>query len=157
VKPLPILDFNVSSVNINPYYNNKTLADNFAVITLSSVVPLGKYPHISIACLPEDDIMDSNINCLVAGWGRESKVSDDNFVLKDVDQPLLNGTYCQNVLRTSVLGSSFELDTYSWICAGGEANKSNCDGDGGNPLVCNITGQWYVVGLASWGPMDQCE
>lgn len=46
---------------------------------------------------------------------------------------------------------------FSRICAGGEANKSNCDGDGGNPLVCNISGQWYVAGLASWGPVDQCR
>lgn len=64
----------------------------------------------------------------------------------------------QNCLqKTSKKSDKLKNFKFSRICAGGEVNKSNCDGDGGNPLVCNITGQWYVVGLASWAPTDQSE
>ena len=33
------------------------------------------------------------------------------------------------------------------VCAGGEAGKDSCDGDGGAPLVCQSNqGNWHVVG-----------
>ena len=38
------------------------------------------------------------------------------------------------------------------VCAGGEAGKDSCDGDGGAPLVCKSQeGNWHVVGLVAWG------
>ena len=38
------------------------------------------------------------------------------------------------------------------VCAGGEAGKDACDGDGGSPLVCQSEeGNWHVVGLVAWG------
>lgn len=58
---------------------------------------------------------------------------------------------CQSSLAATRLGSSFVFDSSSFICAGGEAGKDACTGDGGSPLVCNMSGRFYVVGLSAWG------
>ena len=40
----------------------------------------------------------------------------------------------------------------SEICAGAEAGKDSCEGDGGAPLVCKSkNNRWYVTGLVTWG------
>lgn len=60
---------------------------------------------------------------------------------------------CQKVLRDAKLGPRFTLHK-SFICAGGEANKDACKGDGGGPLICPVRGQpdkYEQVGIVSWG------
>lgn len=38
------------------------------------------------------------------------------------------------------------------MCAGGEAGKDSCKGDGGGPLTCyRQDGTYALVGLVSWG------
>jgi len=42
----------------------------------------------------------------------------------------------------------------SFICAGGEAGKDTCKGDGGSPLVCPIPGhpgRYFQAGIVAWG------
>ena len=48
-------------------------------------------------------------------------------------------------------GQNFQLGPDEF-CAGGEAGKDACEGDGGSPLVCQSeSGRWTVVGLVSYG------
>lgn len=57
----------------------------------------------------------------------------------------MDRTDCQNRLRTTRLGTYFQLHS-SFVCAGGEANRDTCRGDGGGPLVCpTATGQYFQV------------
>ena len=59
--------------------------------------------------------------------------------------PIINQDDCQTHLRSTKLGQYFQLHG-SFICAGGEANKDTCRGDGGGPLVCQAaTGQFFQV------------
>lgn len=51
-EPIPYMEFNVSRVVVHPRYNSINLQNNIAVMKLSSAVPLGLYPTISITCLP---------------------------------------------------------------------------------------------------------
>lgn len=39
------------------------------------------------------------------------------------------------------------------MCAGGEANKDACYGDGGGPLVCKDphTNRYIQIGITAWG------
>jgi secreted trypsin-like serine protease len=78
------------------------------------------------------------------GWGRGAGVQPD--YLRQVDLPLVNVSTCQDQLRKTVLGPKFILDQQSFICAGGEAGKDACAGDGGSPLMCKVGANWYVVG-----------
>jgi len=49
------------------------------------------------------------------------------------------------------LGEYFELDE-SFICAGGIRGIDTCKGDGGSPLVCQLSqGSWYQAGIVSYG------
>ena len=60
---------------------------------------------------------------------------------------------CTEILRKTRLGENFVLNE-TLICAGGEAGKDSCTGDGGSPLVCSIpgnSGYYYQAGIVSWG------
>ena len=77
--------------------------------------------------------------------------------MKEVDVPMVPHGDCQTMLRnTPRLPRQFKLDK-SFVCAGGEAGKDACRGDGGGPLVCagdtdGITDPVYTqVGIVAWG------
>lgn len=46
-------------------------------------------------------------------------------IQKEVDLPIVRSDICQNNLRATRLGANFTLDSASFLCAGGEANKGN--------------------------------
>jgi hypothetical protein len=50
-EPIPSMEFNVSRVVVHPQYSSINLHNNIAIMKLSSAVPLGLFPTISIACL----------------------------------------------------------------------------------------------------------
>lgn len=54
--------------------------------------------------------------------------------MKTVDVPLIDNDSCQKLMRATRLGKFFVLDS-SFLCAGGEAAKDACVGDGGSPQV----------------------
>lgn len=49
---LPFKEFNVSAIVIHPNFNESSLANNIAILTLSSQVNLGEFPTITTGCLP---------------------------------------------------------------------------------------------------------
>ena len=66
--------------------------------------------------------------------------------------PVVESNECEARLRNTRLGSYFELNRKSFLCAGGEDGKDACTGDGGSPLVCQgYDGRFSVVGLVAWG------
>lgn len=66
------------------------------------------------------------VRCKVAGWGKDEFNGNYQNIIKEVEVPVLSGADCQTKLRNTRLGSSFTLDTNSFICAGGEAGKDAC-------------------------------
>ncbi|XP_052888783.1 CLIP domain-containing serine protease B4-like [Anopheles moucheti] len=40
------------------------------------------------------------------------------------------------------------------MCAGGEGGKDTCIGDSGGPLMRQIAGAWYLIGVVSYGPRE---
>ena len=55
---------------------------------------------------------------------------------------------CSDALQAQ-FGPSYTLPSTA-ICAGAEGRDA-CDGDGGGPLVCEHNGQWFQVGIVSFG------
>lgn len=72
--------------------------------------------------------------------------------LRKVQIPVKDKENCEQVLKTTRLGDAFTLHE-SFLCAGGEAGRDTCNGDGGGPLVCPIanTDRYVQVGVVSWG------
>lgn len=85
-------------------------------------------PTITTACLPST-VINGNIRCWVAGWGRNDFTTTGSYqaIEKEVDVPLVDQNTCQNQLRATRLGANFALDFTSFVCAGGEPGKGECD------------------------------
>lgn len=50
-EPLPVLEYQVSRIFINPSFNNASLRNGIAILRMATNVVLGQYPTISTACL----------------------------------------------------------------------------------------------------------
>jgi hypothetical protein len=74
----------------------------------------------------------SGMRCWVSGYGQSTMTgSTTSNIMMFVNLPLVEQNTCQNMLRATRLGSVFVLDTFSFLCAGGESNRDSCQGDGG--------------------------
>merc|ERR1712012_378360 len=156
----PHEDFVVQRFVVHPNFNTKRLSDDIAVIILEKPINLVQKQGVNAACFPACSNMfehefnnGTGVRCWVAGWGRDA--SKDlggkfSFVQRKVDVPIFNRQRCENRMKQE-LDNRFRLRSGE-VCAGGEAGKDSCDGDGGAPLVCQSNqGNWHVVGLVAWG------
>ncbi|XP_063395113.1 inactive CLIP domain-containing serine protease A8-like [Cydia fagiglandana] len=157
-EPVPYQEYTVAKVSSHPSFNPTTLQYDITVLRLSTPVPLtpmpGSVATINRACLPASNAATyTGQRCWVSGWGKNMFGLQGQYqqILKKVDVPIVDPATCQSQMQAARLGPGFALDTTSFICAGGEANKDSCTGDGGSGLVCQVNGQWVVVGLVAWG------
>ncbi|XP_058450708.1 phenoloxidase-activating factor 2-like isoform X2 [Malaya genurostris] len=149
-EPIPAQEYNVVKIFIHPSYTSSNLKNNIAMLRLSSAVNLGTTPTITTACLPSTSFVGSR--CWISGWGKNDFANGAyQTIQKEVDVPVRSTSDCEAALKTTRLGPSFQLDSVSFLCAGGEAGKDACTGDGGSPLVCALGGRYFVVGLVAWG------
>uniref|UniRef100_A0A1V1G194 Putative serine protease 60 n=1 Tax=Reticulitermes speratus TaxID=60591 RepID=A0A1V1G194_9NEOP len=153
IEPYNYQDFAVSSIYIHPRFNSENLQNDIAVIKLSQPVPLGVYPNINPACLPQQNAAFTGMRCTVAGWGKDAFGPSGQYqnIEREASIPVLGWQDCQAKLQTTRLGSQFQLNPTSFICAGGEEGYDACTGDGGSALVCGVNGQYYVAGIVAWG------
>ncbi|XP_070156785.1 phenoloxidase-activating factor 2-like [Polyergus mexicanus] len=157
----PSVDISISKVILHPQYNRpncnlgctkQNLPYDIAVLRLSSAAPIATSPNINTACLPNGPV-NAATKCWVSGWGKNAFGPNGMYpnILREVDVPVLTHEDCQTALRKTRLGENFVLDSNS-MCAGGEAGKDACTGDGGSPMVCPTqNGAFEVIGLVIWG------
>lgn len=165
-------EYTVVSFRVHPRFDSIRLSNDIAVLTLERPINLltsrdgSPRNGVNALCYPGCSNMfehkfnnGTGVRCWVAGWGRDAAKEEGgqfSFIQKKVDVPLYDKRRCelrlrQELSRKSPSGQRFQL-TPGEICAGGEAGKDSCDGDGGAPLVCQSkTGHWHVVGLVAWG------
>merc|ERR1719495_2173359 len=153
-EPLAHQDRNVREVVLHPEFNKGNLMNTVALLFLESEFALSD--HIDTICLPDyQENFDDRSECFVKGWGKDhfGKDAEYQVVLKEVSLPVVSRDQCLDWLRVTRLGKRFKLDQ-SFLCAGGEAGKDACRGDGGGPLVClkKDDPEHYVqVGIVAWG------
>ncbi|EEB19288.1 trypsin-zeta, putative [Pediculus humanus corporis] len=154
-------DRNVGKIILHPKYDNETLLHDIALLKLQ--YPAKQRPHIDIVCLPKIDLnFPLESKCVITGWGKTNEDSRYSDVLKEIIVPLWNKSACEDSLRRE-FGPEYKLSD-TLVCAGSQGQdacdkfksetltecKSLC-GDGGGPLVCQKEGQWYQVGVISYG------
>ncbi|CAK9796752.1 Phenoloxidase-activating factor 2 (Fragment) [Anthophora plagiata] len=148
----PYIERDVGNVHVHPEFYAGTLYNDIAILRIDHEVDFQKNPHISPACLPDkrDDFTRSR--CWTTGWGKDAFGDFGKYqnILKEVDVPVVNNQVCEQQMRRTRLGPSFNLHP-GFICAGGEEGKDACKGDGGGPMVCERNGHWQLAGVVSWG------
>lgn len=142
----------VFQIIIHPNFHSPSLRNDIAIIILKSPFKLSE--NIGLICLPSQGTQFDMQRCVAAGWGKNSHQKGTyQSTLKKVDLPIVPRSKCLKTLQEVRLGPYFDLHK-SFICAGGEANKDTCKGDGGSPLMCPILGRpgkYHQVGIVSWG------
>jgi secreted trypsin-like serine protease len=153
-EPLPHQDRGVRYVELHPEFNKGNLVNTVALLFLETDFELAD--HIDTICLPDyQETFEDRKECFVKGWGKDTFGQEGEYqvVLKEVALPVVPRDQCITWLRATRLGRRFRLDQ-SFLCAGGEAGKDACRGDGGGPLVCpqkDDPSHYTQVGIVAWG------
>merc|ERR1712145_22768 len=152
-EPRPHQDRYVQTLDIHQEFNPRNLANDWAVLYLSQDFDL--QAHIDTVCLPQPEELFDGQTCFATGWGKDQFGAAGNYqvVLKEIDLPVVGHDQCEASLRTTRLGTRFQLDD-SFICAGGVDGKDTCKGDGGSPLVCQSKfdpTSYVQAGIVAWG------
>merc|ERR1712115_348412 len=152
-EPRPHQDRYVTYLDIHPAFNDKNLANDWAL--LYTAQPFQLEEHIDTVCLPSPGDQFEEQTCFATGWGKDKFGAAGQYqvVLKEIDLPVVGHDQCEAKLRTTRLGKRFQLDD-SFICAGGVDGKDTCKGDGGSPLVCQSKfdpTSYVQAGIVAWG------
>ncbi|XP_055917331.1 phenoloxidase-activating factor 2-like [Eupeodes corollae] len=147
----------IESIAYQKSYDPTKPKRDIALVFLKTPFNVSSSTHIKTVCLPPTrfPVNATYVRCFVTGWEKKShhvKLGHANF--KKIDLPIIPNYRCQKVLRLTGLGEEFNLHK-SFMCAGGELEKSALEGNGGAPLVCPVCGSsgkmQVQVGVMSWG------
>ncbi|MET1255168.1 trypsin-like serine protease [Aliikangiella maris] len=136
----------IAQTILHPNYNSTTSDNDIALIKLSSSAPSSLTP----LKLPTSDVMSQvgspGSIVTVSGWGALREGGSGPDILNEVDVPVVSNTTCNS---SSAYGGAV---TQNMICAGlAEGGKDSCQGDSGGPLVASYGGEYYSIGVVSWG------
>ncbi|KAI8426802.1 hypothetical protein MSG28_014485 [Choristoneura fumiferana] len=149
---LPYQERSVSEYYLHSGFKNNSLHNDMALLRLS--VPVTLDEHIGLLCLPDQgENFESGRECVANGWGKNLFGAPGRYavILKRIVLNMVPHWLCDQLLKQTRLGPRFRLHD-SFVCAGGEAGKDTCQGDGGAPLACPVGGDRYkLTGLVAWG------
>ncbi|KAL3276814.1 hypothetical protein HHI36_012176 [Cryptolaemus montrouzieri] len=141
-------------------YNNLTLKNDIAIITLATPISLVGQTLINTICLPPASSTAMTYmtpqRCVVSGWGQIQPDSRTGVPTK-LKQVAVNTTTlarCASGFAGRVNIDIYLDQTGGQLCAGGEAQKDACFQDGGAPLTCGAgttASRFTVAGIVIWG------
>ena len=144
--------FEIKSTLVHPDYNERTFANNLAVIELKDKLIFDS--KIRPICLPEIDDLE-NEDLLAIGWPRpRSTIShEDNSTLIKVWAKSVDRETCQAAYQSTKIQLTSEQ-----ICAEGRHKRNGCPGDTGGPLTSLSRNQRHVLnGISSFGSNSGCR
>lgn len=150
---IPYQERDIKNIILHDGFHAQTLYNDIALLVLDK--PIAKAGNVGTICMPPQGMVFNSNNCFASGWGKDVFGQKGQFqvILKKRELPIVPRLKCQDALRKTRLGSLFKLHE-TFTCAGGEAGKDTCTGDGGSPLVCPDPikpGRYLLAGLVAWG------
>ncbi|XP_067883720.1 coagulation factor XI-like [Heterodontus francisci] len=135
--------YKIEQIIIHEEYNDVTEGYDVALLKLDQAILFNSY-QMPI-CLPTSEENTSMGNtCWITGWG-ETESGQISQVLLKARVPVMSHESCQSHYSEHNI-------TEHMMCAGYEEGKiDTCKGDSGGPLACEHGGDWYLVGITSWG------
>ncbi|KRX79013.1 Transmembrane protease serine 9 [Trichinella sp. T6] len=128
----------VQNVLMQPGYNDRTIANDIALLQLQE--PVFYTTVTRPACLPKPGEKPlPTTSCWVSGWGAEmcKTYGEPTAILKVAKVAIWNDADCK-------------VNATSSICLGGKADRrGSCQGDSGGPLLCEYNKRMVVFGVSS--------
>ncbi|OEJ24639.1 serine protease [Streptomyces agglomeratus] len=132
----------VSGVQLNPAYDAKSNAGDFALLTLSSPLSAG---HAIKAAGAGHTAYKAGTGAVVYGWGDTKGDGTYADELRAALVKVLPDSACERAYP-GYNKATYRADTM--LCAGDESGGHDaCQGDSGGPLVAD----GRLIGLVSWG------
>ncbi|XP_029214124.1 serine protease 41-like isoform X2 [Acropora millepora] len=118
---------------------------DIALLRLSKPVKYNSF--VQPVCLAaEDDSFPQGKTCYITGWGTTGWGKPQSKFLEQASIRLISGKDCNE--QKSYNG----IVPHTSLCAGVQNGKiDSCQKDSGGPLSCEHNGNWYLVGVTSWG------
>jgi secreted trypsin-like serine protease len=134
------------SIHIHPNYNPNTSNNDIAIVRMASSYMA---PTLPIQPANQPGLSAGGRIATVIGWGDRTANEDVVFYprqLFEVTVPIVNNPGCRAAYGTSYFAGTM-------LCAGDRVNggRDSCQGDSGGPLMARNGGQWYQVGVVSFG------
>ncbi|XP_050077993.1 CLIP domain-containing serine protease B15 [Anopheles maculipalpis] len=142
-------DYAVETITPHPDYDmyNISRPNDICILRLASDVTFNDY--VRPICLPFDlaiqQLPVADEIFTVTGWG-ETEERRPSDVQKHVDLPGLENEACNSVYAVANVTL-----TDRQLCIGGLNGSDSCRGDSGGPLMREVGGGWYLVGVVSFG------
>jgi len=133
----------VSQVIVHPSYNDRTSNNDIALLRLQSPVTVSA-AKVRLANASETSQGAGEGDLVtVTGWGATREGGPGSADLLKVDVPVVSNSSCN---------SAYGNITSNMLCAGyTSGGRDSCQGDSGGPLVFQSQGQFYQVGVVSFG------
>lgn len=147
--PLQGKVYDVASVIVNEGFDNQTLLNDIALLSLKDTINFANATPIKL--INSDDVADHatvpGVLSWVTGWGL-THVSPDILpsTLQKVQLPIIS-----NEQASTVWTSIPATDLMAGYLNG---NKDACNGDSGGPLVVPVLGEYKLAGIVSWGSVN---
>lgn len=145
-----VLNVTISRIIVHPRYGKHR--NDIALLRLTEDLPDSYTTHILPICMPLSEELRNNfytnVNVSVVGWGQTEMESRSRFKM-----------YAK-LITTSLNECSQDLSDLNvkvnemHICAKSSTDsiRDTCGGDSGGPLQIQLNGNYYLIGIVSFGP-----
>ncbi|XP_059167104.1 testisin-like [Physella acuta] len=146
----------IKKLYIYPLYNYTSDSDLWDVALIHLNKPVKYTMYTSPICIDETDLFFKESRCTASGWGSLEQAEDSpgSNVPHSVILTIMTQENCN--ITVSNFEPSFSIQP-PLVCAIGEDQDGNgiiqdvCWGDSGGPLMCEVSGRWYQVGIVASG------